>query len=134
MVYGKPYHLFEPQRHASIEKNGKVLLLTGIAKPEPLKKEIENRGADVTLVQYADHHNFTPKDIEEITRKFNRMEGERLIITTEKDATRLREIQNLPASIKESIYAMPIEIKIIDEEAKFNQIITDYVTKNKRNR
>ena len=134
MVYGKPYHIFEPQRHAVIEKGRNVLLLTGIAKPEPLKKEIESRGANVTLVQYADHHNFTTKDIEEIARRFNRLEGEKLIITTEKDATRLREIQNLPASIKESIYAMPIEIKIIDEEAKFNQIITDYVTKNKRNR
>ena len=134
MVYGKPYHLFEPQRHAAIEKGCNVLLLTGIAKPEPLKKEIESRGANVTLAQFADHHNFTTKDIESIARTFDRLDGKKLIITTEKDATRLRGIQGLPAAIKENIYAMPIEIKIINgEEDKFNQIITDYVTENKRN-
>ena len=76
----------------------------------------------------------TLKDIESIARTFDRMDGKKLIITTEKDATRLRGIQGLPAAIKENIYAMPIEIEIINgEEDKFNEIITDYVTENKRN-
>lgn len=138
MEYGTPYPLFPDKASdkLKITETTEILLLTGIAKPEPLKKEIERRGATVTLMQYADHHKFVPKDIEDIEKKFSRIKGEKIIITTEKDATRLSDASvSLPQSIKENIYALPIEVKIIDgKENMFNQIIFDYVRKNSRNR
>ncbi len=135
--YGNIYPLFacEQAARTCIDKEYNILLLAGIAKPAPLKKEIEKRGAQVTLMQYADHHNFSDNDIKEIAHTFCRMNGKKLILTTEKDATRLRRAANLPQEIKESIYAIPIETKIIDNKDKmFNQIILDYVTENTRNR
>lgn len=133
--YGEIYPLFThgTKQHTSIEMGTNVLLLTGIAKPAPLKKEIEERGARVTLMQYADHHNFTSNDIDEIATAYNKMDGKKIILTTEKDATRIRRASNLPQEIKENIYAIPIEIKIIDNKEKiFNQIILDYVTEDSR--
>lgn len=133
--YGEIYPLFThgTKQHASIGMGTNVLLLTGIAKPAPLKKEIEERGARVTLMQYADHHNFTSNDIDEIATAYNKMDGKKIILTTEKDATRIRRASNLPQEIKENIYAIPIEIKIIDNKEKiFNQIILDYVTEDSR--
>lgn len=135
--YGGIYPLFAPPQTArtNIKNGDNVLLLTGIAKPEPLKKEVEHRGASVTLMQYPDHHNFSDNDIKAIATAYNKIEGSKLILTTEKDATRLRRASNLPQEIKNNIYAIPIEIKIIgDKEKMFNQIITDYVTENRRNR
>ena len=134
--YGTPYPLF-PDACSKEYRAGKgtdILLLTGIAKPAPLKKRIEQSGAGVTLMQYPDHHNFSSGDIENISEKFCTLPGNRLILTTEKDATRLRGIKELPQEIKSNIYVIPIEVKILnDEEKLFNQIIIDYVTENSRN-
>lgn len=60
--------------------------------------------------------------------------GKKMILTTEKDATRLRRTAGISQEIKENIYAIPIEVKIIDnKENEFNQKILDYVTENSRN-
>ena len=108
-----------------------VLLLTGIARPEPLKKELERRGAVVTLMQYADHHNFTSEELSVIARRFSELSSaDKLIVTTEKDAERLMGRDDIPTIIKDNICALPIKVKIIDKENKFNQIIKDYVREN----
>lgn len=134
--YGGIYPLFANMQegHRAIKQGDNVLLLTGIAKPAPLKKEIEEKGARVTLMQYADHHDFCDGDIKDIAAAYNRLDGNKFILTTEKDATRLRRMPGLPQEIKSNIYAIPIETKIIDNKEKmFNQIILDYVTENSRN-
>lgn len=134
--YGRIYPLFatEQQPRTGIDKGDNVLLLTGIAKPGPLKQEIERTGAKVTLLQYPDHYNFGESDIKEIAKRYNSTCGSKFILTTEKDATRLRRASNLPQEIKENIYAIPIEVEIIDnKEKEFNQKILDYVTENSRN-
>ena len=133
--YGTPYPLFPETAKEGYRagKESNILLLTGIAKPAPLKKEVEKSGAKVKLMQYPDHHNFSNSDIENITAELARMPQESIILTTEKDATRLRDAA-LPQATKKSIYVIPIEVKILNnEEDKFNQIIIDYVTENSRN-
>lgn len=134
--YGAPYPMFPQEAgEAGVQlESANILLVTGIANPIPLKKELEAKGANVTLKQYADHHNFVDGDIEEIAKEFSRLGGRKYIITTEKDATRLRSIA-LPQAVKENIHAIPIVIRIIDDkENMFNQIILDYVTEDTRNR
>ena len=133
VVYGKPYPLLPGTEEIKDLQGAEIMLVAGIANPAPLKKELEARGAKVTLKKFADHHNFTADDIADIASEHAKSGSNRLIITTEKDATRLRQAQ-LPQSIKENIHIMPIEIKILDnKENMFNQIILDYVTENRRN-
>ena len=110
--------------------------MTGIAKPSPLKEEIERRGARVELMQFGDNHNFTADELKGIAARFKEMKGTRkAIITTEKDATRLQERDELPIIAKENIYVLPIKVEILEgKEKMFNQIIEDYVTENSRNR
>jgi tetraacyldisaccharide 4'-kinase len=111
------------------------LLVTGIAQPKPLKEEIEKRGANVKLLRYADHHNFTQNDLDGIEREYNSINGNnKMIITTEKDATRLLRHPGVSQMLKDNIYVMPIEVEILDNEKdNFNKIILDYVTENSRN-
>ena len=96
-----------------------------------------NVGKDITefegftLMQYADHHNFTSEELSVIARRFSELSSaDKLIVTTEKDAERLMGRDDIPAIIKDNICALPIKVKIIDEENKFNQIIKDYVREN----
>ena len=131
--YGNLYHLHDTARGAEIATGSKILLVTGIAKPQPLKKEIEDRGAYVTLMQYGDHHNFSSAEFEEISRKFQNGDFD-MIVTTEKDASRLLNREELPQAMHDNTYVMPIEMEILNKEGKmFNQNIYNYVTENSRN-
>jgi tetraacyldisaccharide 4'-kinase len=135
MRYGNHYPVFkEAAAPADIAAYDEILLVTGIAKPAPLKSEIESRGAKVTLMQFGDHHNFTAADFEGIAARFEKMRCPRkAIITTEKDATRLLQREDLPQTVKENIYALPIKVEILEgKEELFNQIIENYVTENSR--
>lgn len=126
MRYGIPYPIFKEaeERVCKIEKGYNILLLTGIAKPAPLKAELESRGASVTLKQYADHHNFTVSELKDIAETLDAIKGNKLIITTEKDAARLTSQPSLPQSIKENIYALPIEVDFLDgRREEFNKTV-----------
>ncbi|GHV12252.1 hypothetical protein FACS1894162_8230 [Bacteroidia bacterium] len=63
------------------------------------------------------------------------LEGaEGLIITSEKDAVRLRENPFLSEHIKDAMFYLPIEVQFLEEqEEKFKQIIENHVKQFKRN-
>jgi tetraacyldisaccharide 4'-kinase len=129
--YGKPYPLFN-SANTAMPQESRVLLVTGIANPQPLKAEIEERGAKVELMQYGDHHNFSTADFDDIVKQF-RNGGYTMIVTTEKDATRMKPHEETLRSIRDSIYVMPIEVEFLDGEEKlFNDNIYNYVTENSR--
>lgn len=136
ICYDEPKALFDTSDSKCTLGHGtQVLLLTGIAQPEPLKKELERRGAAVTLMQYGDHHNFSTDELKEVEKRFASLQGEeKFIITTEKDAERLVGRNDLPETIKENTFCIPIKVRIIENEKMFNQIILDYVRKNQRDR
>jgi tetraacyldisaccharide 4'-kinase len=135
MRYGAHYPLFPQQALPAlpIGKGSEILLVTGIAKPLPLKAELESRGAKVHLMQYADHHNFSIAELKKIASTFERMSRGCIIMTTEKDASRLVSHTALPNIIKENTYVIPIEVEILNnEENLLNKKISDYVTENSR--
>lgn len=59
---------------------------------------------------------------------------EKYIVTTEKDAVRIREFTNIADSLKSSIYYFPVGIKFLNNnKEEFDNLIVEYVRKNKRN-
>ncbi len=138
--YGMPFPLFPEaagsgQVLSSLTEAGQVLLVTGIASPTPLLDKVKSYTQHVHLKAFPDHHDFSSKDLREITDKFCQLkEGERRIITTEKDAVRLKRHPDLPEEIKPYIYVMPVEIEILqNQQHNFNQKIIDYVRAHSRN-
>ena len=119
----------------SLEKDEKVLLLTGIASPEQLKQDLGHYTSHIEAVSFPDHHAFTAKDMQLVKQRFEQMEGnKKLIITTEKDATRLVGHPQLDEELKKSIYVLPVEIKILqNQQENFNENIIKYVRANSRN-
>lgn len=113
-----------------------VLLVTGIASPAPIMERLEGCAKQIETLSFGDHHDFTHRDMQQIKDRFRKLTGEkRLIITTEKDATRLVNHPGLDEDLKPFIYALPIEIEILqNQQDKFNQHIIDYVRENTRNR
>ncbi len=113
-----------------------VLLVTGIASPTPLLEEVKRRARHVRLLAFDDHHDFTASDMQLISREFEQLpSGERLIITTEKDAVRLKVHPALDEALRPHIHVLPIEVAFLqNQQTTFNQNIIDYVRKNPRNR
>lgn len=115
-------------------KYSDVLLLTGIANPKPLLNWCKTKGLKTQLIDYPDHYDFTSDDLLKIEKEFNAIEGKKkLILTTEKDAVKLRELKNIPEVLKKHCYYLPIKISFLDNtNHEFDKIILDYVAKNKK--
>lgn len=118
------------------EKKYSVLMLTGIASPELMEKHVKKLSRNVELVTFPDHHNFKAQDLKEINDKFEALKGEnKIIVTTEKDAMRLKDEANLSDSLKDVLYYLPIKVSFHGGEEKlFNKKILNYVGENKSNR
>lgn len=86
-------------------------LVTGIANAKPLVAFLRNKGLDFNHLEYSDHHDFSKKEIETISKN-------ELIITTEKDYVRLIAEENLNAKL----YYLPIEVAIDNNEA-FDKLV-----------
>ena len=119
----------------SLGKDEKVLLLTGIASPEQLLLDIGAYTSHITTMAFPDHHAFNPKDITALKQAYEELgEGKKIIITTEKDATRLSCIADLDENLKKSIYILPVRIEFLqNQQESFNENIRGYVKANSRN-
>jgi tetraacyldisaccharide 4'-kinase len=117
------------------KKVGGVLLVTGIANPRPLRQYARGIHTKLTELNFPDHHQFTAKDMEKITRTFHEMKAihqEILVLTTEKDAMRLREHKPEQA-LRDAFYAIPIYVHFLnDDKDEFDRQILSYVNSNKR--
>lgn len=103
-----------------------ILAVTGIARPEPMLAELR-RSTKVQHLAFADHHEFTKRDVVRIKEAFAALPGtNNIIVTTEKDAVRLRGlVDGLP------VYVQPIEVAFHKENGiDFDQIIESSVREN----
>lgn len=127
--------LFEEGEAAPKEENlPNVLLVTGIASPEQMVKDLKGHCRSITPMQFGDHHQFTASDVEAINMAYKMMEKPAVIITTEKDATRLETVSGLSEEVRKKTYVQPIRISfMLNEGDKFNNNIIDYVRKHQKN-
>ncbi len=135
--YDSPQPVFpDLARHESLESlEGKnILLLTGIASPEQMMQDLTPVTPNITTMTFGDHHAFKAKDIRRINETFSTLPNPKLIITTEKDATRLEAVDGLSDEVKSHLYTLPIHMTIMmEQQEEFNKHITEYVRKNSRN-
>lgn len=128
-----PVYCGEERKLATI-KHENVLLVTGIASPKQMKADLEAHGANITPLTFADHHCFTDSDVVLINTKFSEMQPPKIIVTTEKDATRIFGIKGLSDEVRHNMFVLPIKVEfMLDSKEKFNEYIISYVRKNSRN-
>lgn len=118
------------------EANTSVLLVTGIVSPEPIVQQLERYTNKVKTLFFDDHHAFTPKNFKLISKLFDTLPtDEKILLVTEKDAARLVSNPNFPESLKDRIYALPIQVEILhNQETLFIEQIKKYVTEDSRKR
>lgn len=113
-------------RLADLTSDDAVLAVTGVANPRPFVRKLRCYDAKVRIKRYADHHRFTHADMQSILEKFTTMSGEiKIIVTTEKDAVRLKNNPYFPPELHKLTYYMPITVKFGEEynEATLDQVL-----------
>ena len=118
----------------SIGKDCHILLLTGIASPQQMIEALSPRCPHITPLTFGDHHTFTSSDVARINNEFAALPHPKMIITTEKDATRLIAVEGLSEEVRGAMFALPVKIRfMLGQEESFNEKIIGYVRKNSRN-
>jgi tetraacyldisaccharide 4'-kinase len=118
--------------NAILSKETDVLLLTGIANPQPLEDYIINKVKSITPAKFPDHHNYTEKELMGIIDLFNTIASpNKIVITTEKDFMRLKSSPSVKLLNTLPIFYLPIEIAFLDTDNQmFNNQIINYVSSN----
>jgi tetraacyldisaccharide 4'-kinase len=89
---------------------GKVLAVSSIGNPEAFEKTLSRLGADVARsLRFADHHDYTDADADNIMAAAKES-GAEYIIGTEKDGVRLRTVSNAP----KDMLLLEIEFEMMD--------------------
>jgi tetraacyldisaccharide 4'-kinase len=137
--YSQPIPVFENiQNTVSYEliqnSNYKALLVTGIANPAPLLVFLRKYCRTISHITFHDHHRFSTNDISKITLSYEAIHSEhKIILTTEKDAMRFRDLPDNKVLTNLPVYFISLEVQFLNgEKRQFDKQIIDYVRKNKR--
>ena len=102
----------------------KVLLVTGIANSSPIIEYLEKLNIQIKHIKYKDHFDYQKKDINKIIDIYKREISEIIILTTEKDAQKMKVFEELS---KFPVYYLKVSIDFIRNKDKFEEKILKYV-------
>jgi len=139
MRYGDLSPVFpeSPKKDAAWFKKhaGAVLIVAGIANPRPLRQYARGINTHIRELFFPDHHHYSGRDMDKISRTYRELKEQHrevLVLTTEKDAMRLRD-QDPEINLRDALYAVRIHVHFLnDDKNEFDRQILNYVSSNKR--
>ena len=110
----------------------KVISFAGIANAQPMINYLKEFAEDVRHLSFTDHHEFVAKDLVDIEKYYQSIEGiNKILVTTEKDLMRLKNPEVWEIAQRMNIYILPIDVSFKDKETEFNELILKYVRTNR---
>lgn len=127
--YGTPYFMYDANKKLQLDLDTHAILLSGIAKPIYLEEYVSSKVGFINIHSYEDHHDFKPHEISLIHRAMQELQGDKkVVITTEKDSTRLDKHREFLQKHNIPIYILPIRVKFIEEEGQsFDNFVKDFL-------
>ncbi len=112
-----------------------ILLLTGIAFPRPFVEEVKKWNHEMQVMSFPDHHDFKEGDIRKVQMQFQALRNpHKILLTTEKDATRLLHNPYIPEQLKPYCFYLPIRVRFQKEkEEEFEHIIMKHIKSFQQN-
>lgn len=129
VIYDEPVRVYKDSAFsAKIDKTTSIMLFTGIANSNDLRKHLQEQAKEVHHMGFADHHWYSLVDIMKVVDEFNKIENpNKIIITTEKDAMRLHQSSVVEQLGKLPVFYIPIHIRIKEEE-EFQEEVLRYLS------
>ncbi|MEW6170939.1 MAG: tetraacyldisaccharide 4'-kinase [Candidatus Omnitrophota bacterium] len=109
-----------------ILKNKNICSLSAVASPESFTKTLENLKAKIILdFSFLDHHEYSLKEIENIIKEC-RNKNIDTIVTTQKDAIKLKDFNLDLSNIK--IFVLKIKLEITENKEKlYDELLSLYI-------
>jgi len=127
--YFRPYYMYDPARTIELNDKWHVLLVSAIASSTYLLQYLYEQVEELDIMEYVDHHVFTPHELSQIKRQFDQIQSpHKIILTTEKDATRLDLHRKYIIEEKIPVFVLPVDVKFLfGQKEEFNDHIRNYL-------
>lgn len=111
-------------------KPSAIFMLSGIANPSPMEEYLRSVSDELIMITFPDHHDFSHQELAGIKQRFTDYHSrEKIIVTTEKDAMRLRN-----SKTEELLKGLPLYYLLIEHEfhkedkEKFDKMVLDFLS------
>jgi len=115
--YGTPYELLRPDVKRPLDLDTDALLVSAIANTDYLLHYLGKNLKSVHTIEHEDHHYFDDGDLSEIKRRFEAIpSANKVVVTTEKDATRLELHREYFWKQQMTVLVQPVEVTFCDDD------------------
>lgn len=124
--YTAPEPVTAAAASVSLHAHTDVILMTGIARSQPLFEHLQKEYHIIKHLKFPDHHRYSLTEIEQVKKYITE---NRVLLTTEKDWMRL-QAENFKKSLSLlPVFILPIEVEFLTEEERhlFTNILEDHV-------
>jgi tetraacyldisaccharide 4'-kinase len=120
---GAPVPLFPADAPASVEYGADVVAMAGVGNPNPFLAGLRKHYNVIEELVYDDHHVYRRSDLQTMLDAA----GERgVIVTTEKDAVKLRRSKRVPQIVRERMFYQPLKVEFLEgSDADFFSTLKD---------
>jgi len=137
LKYGTPRPVFADTNIEFPSLPKAVILFAGIADADRFVDFVTSHYVKPDQFLFGDHHEYSPAELDELAEHFHSRiltEPSTVLITTEKDAMRLRTATEHGMLKELPVFYIPIDVVFpTDAQPAFDEMILDYVEKNKTN-
>ena len=112
--YMNPEPVF-PEADSHYIYSQRLVLVTGIANNASLRSHLSDKYKIERRIEYRDHHRFTRGDMRKMASAIKALPTA-CIMTTEKDAQRMRDLKKVPDKVKQRLFYVPIQAAFLSQE------------------
>ena len=94
-----------------------AILFSGIAKDTPLRRYLSDTYKIVKRFAFPDHYRYTSSDFKKIAAAAKE-DPTAVVVTTEKDAQRVRDIKKVPDMLRERLFQVPIQVAFLTDRER----------------
>ena len=124
--------LFPDRAGRRLNAGDPVIVMSGIANPEPLIRQTEERFRIVDRLIFSDHHVYRVGDMRRLCELIEE-HPDAVVLTTEKDAVKLTNRKKVPEEVQKRLYYVPVRVAFLgDSEHDFLRQLKKYVSSNQK--
>ena len=104
----------------------RLVLVTGIANDAPLRSHLSDSYKIIRRMEFGDHHRYTRGDMHKLASAIKE-NATACLMTTEKDAQRMRDVKKVDDKVKQRLFYMPVQATFLspEEESAFTSFLLD---------
>ena len=96
-----------------LEEGGEVVVMAGIGNPRPFISGAREMYKVAATMTFSDHHVYSVGDINRIVECL-KLHPKAMLLTTEKDAVKLRRSRRVPDYMRERLFYQPVKLAFLD--------------------